>query len=360
MSDLNTSNIELLVVEDNPRYLAMIIEILQEDYGYQHLEVARSEGEAEAKIEQNQFHIIIADMRLENSDSGFTILEKVEQRNITSFVIILTANDTVADCRKAFKASAWDYISKNMRGNPIETLHNSIQSAIAYLNQRNANNDNIWITENISTLIDTYGNSSYIGVINKAVISHAKVEEDLINQLRNLKIPLSLPIIQKIGDSVAEIIERGEGGIVEFKSTLQWDIRQNQANTHLRFASLKTIAAFLNASGGTLLIGVKDEGTIFGLEKDYSLLGSRPNRDGFEQKLTSLINDRLGASFAHYITFQLDEIEEKDVCRVTVKPANEPCFMNDQGGKKFYARLGSTTRQLDVEEAYRYIRGHWE
>jgi len=41
----------------------------------------------------------------------------------------------------------------------------------------------------------------------------------------------------------------------------------------LETAVLKTIAAFLNsAEGGTLLIGVADDGTIHGIESDYATL----------------------------------------------------------------------------------------
>ena len=35
---------------------------------------------------------------------------------------------------------------------------------------------------------------------------------------------------------------------------------------------LKSIAAFSNGEGGTLLIGVNDEGEILGLENDYTIL----------------------------------------------------------------------------------------
>ena len=40
-------------------------------------------------------------------------------------------------------------------------------------------------------------------------------------------------------------------------------------NKKLEEVILKTVAAFANSQGGTLLIGVDDEGTILGLEQDY-------------------------------------------------------------------------------------------
>ena len=51
-------------------------------------------------------------MRLgEDSSGGFTIVEEIQQRNITSIVIILTANDSIKDCRKALRGGlCWDYM----------------------------------------------------------------------------------------------------------------------------------------------------------------------------------------------------------------------------------------------------------
>ena len=45
---------------------------------------------------------------------------------------------------------------------------------------------------------------------------------------------------------------------------------------------VKTLAGFLNAEGGTLLIGVDDAGAVIGLAGDYEALRKR-DRDGFEQ-----------------------------------------------------------------------------
>ena len=36
-----------------------------------------------------------------------------------------------------------------------------------------------------------------------------------------------------------------------------------------QLAILKTIAAFMNSEGGTLIVGVDDSGNILGVEKDY-------------------------------------------------------------------------------------------
>src|ERR1700736_4234749 len=69
--------------------------------------------------------------------------------------------------------------------------------------------------------------------------------------------------------NAAELIKRGESKTLEFKSTLRWNLkedrRDDKAITH---AVLKTIAAFLNTDGGDLLVGVADDGSIIGIERD--------------------------------------------------------------------------------------------
>src|SRR5262249_42766050 len=84
---------------------------------------------------------------------------------------------------------------------------------------------------------------------------------------------------------IADLVKLGESAVLEFKSTLQWDVVKKEVNKALRKSSLKTIAAFMNTEGGTLLIGVEDDGNILGLERDLSLLGS--SRDKFEQTLVN-------------------------------------------------------------------------
>ena len=70
---------------------------------------------------------------------------------------------------------------------------------------------------------------------------------------------------------ISELIVLGDSVTLEFKSTLQWDVIHDQMNNNLRHSSLKTISAFLNTEGGTLIIGVEDDGTIFGLDNDLKL-----------------------------------------------------------------------------------------
>lgn len=164
--------------------------------------------------------------------------------------------------------------------------------------------------------------------------------------------------INMTGRPIKEIISLGEGPTLEFKSTLQWDVIHNRPNKALRHSVLKTIAGFLNSQGGTLIIGVEDNGDLYGLERDLSLLGG--SRDKFLQLLSSLIMDHIGAGVIPLCHIRLEEVDGKLICVVEVDRADEPVYVKGEKGSEFYVRSGSTTRALDPAQTMAYINSHWE
>lgn len=156
---------------------------------------------------------------------------------------------------------------------------------------------------------------------------------------------------------IADLIALDESATLEFKSTLQWDVVQNQPNKHLRQSVIKTIAAFLNSEGGTLLIGVDDDKVISGLDQDLKLLGG--SLDRFGQLLNTLVADYVGPEYARFVKLHTEGVDGKQVCVVDVDKAPKPAFVKGPKGVEFYIRLGNTTRALDPEETVRYIDGSW-
>jgi len=359
VTNLKTSDVHILLVEDNPRFLQALKEELLEEYGYRHLYSARDTDEAKEKLSQRPFEIIIADMRLGGDvGGGFAVLDEVKTRNITSVVIIFTANDTVRDCRKAFKEDAWDYVPKNIH-DPIGSLDESIQTAITYFNRWGGKReDEAWIEKHMVDLLDDY-RGQYIAVLNNSVLASAATEEALNQELGERKLPLFLPVTRKIGTvrPIADLIKLGESATLEFKSALRWDVKQNKRNDGLQFSVLKTIVAFLNCDGGTLLIGVQDDGGIFGLERDISFVKGK-TLDGFEQTLMNLIHAHIGAEYIQLIQVRFEIIDGKDVCAVEVSKATQWACMKKKQSREFYIREGNGSRSLDVEEAINYVQIH--
>ncbi|WNB77562.1 AlbA family DNA-binding domain-containing protein [Methylomonas koyamae] len=156
------------------------------------------------------------------------------------------------------------------------------------------------------------------------------------------------------------IIRQGEGPLLEFKSTLRWDLQEQRVNRSLEGVVLKTLAGFFNSHvGGTLLIGVADNGEIVGLEQDFQTL-KKSDQDGFEQTLITAIAENLGADLCRFVHILFHRIDNKDVCRVIVSPALRPVFLNIANTPKFFVRTGGGTRDLNIQEALDYVAGRWK
>ncbi len=180
---------------------------------------------------------------------------------------------------------------------------------------------------------------------------HKKVTDDAVNALDFL---LLFDNKNKIS-VIEEIIKRGEDSTTEFKSTLRWDIRQGKKNPAIEHAVLKTICAFLNSEGGDLLIGIKDDGSIEGIESDRL-----DNNDRFLLHLWMLIKTCLGQEVVEWITSSLQKFGDKTVCRIKCKKGEKPTFVHQKGFEEaFYVRVGPSSSSLDISAALKYIEQHF-
>jgi hypothetical protein len=162
--------------------------------------------------------------------------------------------------------------------------------------------------------------------------------------------------------TTAELVAAGESMNVEFKSTARWSVRGSQVDKRMEHVILKTVAGFMNAEGGTLLIGVGDDGGVLGLEADYATLGSKGNRDGYELFLTQLFDTNLSGTAGTLVRVSFELVDGKDVARIAVAASARPVFARTAEGREpseFWARTGNSTRQLLGSDMVDYQRDHW-
>jgi ATP-dependent Lon protease len=69
--------------------------------------------------------------------------------------------------------------------------------------------------------------------------------------------------------STSELIAAGESKTVEFKQTARINTHTGQRDPVIEQMVIRSIAGFMNAEGGTVLIGVADNGDVHGIEPDY-------------------------------------------------------------------------------------------
>ncbi|MEK7990371.1 MAG: response regulator [Thiotrichaceae bacterium] len=374
MSSISQSSIRLLLIDDQPKVLSVWEKILTSQYNYQDITLAESAKKAIELLQQGHYEAIIADMRMEKDDSGFDILEFVTQQKINAVVIIVTANDSPKDCRRAFRTGAWDYISKN-NNDIFNELNQSIKDAMTYLNEWGNIKDEKWVKDNWETLLTDYSNQ-YIAVLNHSVIAHADNPENLDNELKAKRLPLFLPYITCVQTTsphhtpILELIQQQESCHLEFKKS--YTITENthqlsepefkQQQEKLKLEVMTTIAAFLNSGDGTLILGIEDEQhDIIGIDADLQQISKKKDQDGFQLHIIDIIKDRIGATFTELITFRWEIIEEKTIVAIDVKRAEKPVFFREKITKnkaenKIYIRSdGQTLPVTKPEEIYDFI-----
>jgi predicted RNA-binding protein with RPS1 domain len=114
-------------------------------------------------------------------------------------------------------------------------------------------------------------------------------------------------------------------------------------------SALKTLAAFANSEGGTLLIGVTDRKEIIGLNTDYQSLSKDKDkyRDKFGLFFDSKVKEYLGDGFSSLMTKKFIAFENRDILFINVKKSNQEVFLkiNEEGKAEeqlFIRNLSST------------------
>ena len=160
--------------------------------------------------------------------------------------------------------------------------------------------------------------------------------------------------------TLAELVANGESEELEFKSSLRWDYQKGGTNKTLETVVAKTVAAFANSDGGTLLVGISDDGTPRGLENDYASLSG--DKDKFERHLRGIISSQYGNTFAaSNIKVSFPVIDDVEICQTDVTRLKKPLWtvVRDKYGqtqKKFYIRSGNSSQELTGDDLTDYIR----
>ncbi|MBM4244797.1 MAG: MarR family transcriptional regulator [Deltaproteobacteria bacterium] len=139
---------------------------------------------------------------------------------------------------------------------------------------------------------------------------------------------------------LVEILKRPEGKTLEFKRDLSSPD-----------GALKTIVAFANTSGGTLLVGVED--------RTRHVRGV-PDALDLEERLASLVSDRISPRLVPEIEILPWRRSQVVALQVHPSPSRPHHLIREGSTTGVYVRVGSTNRRADAElidELRRYARG---
>jgi type I restriction enzyme R subunit len=142
----------------------------------------------------------------------------------------------------------------------------------------------------------------------------------------------------------------GETREVEYKQTARWNVREQRKDRTMEEVVVKTVAGMLNDHGGTLLIGVTDDGEPVGLEDDYAQV-KPSNADGFVNWLDTLFDNRFGHVGANRLTIRMGQVNGQDICRIDVPASSRPIWVkNPKGADTLYQRRNNSTRAIPADE----------
>jgi hypothetical protein len=159
-----------------------------------------------------------------------------------------------------------------------------------------------------------------------------------------------------------QLLTSDESATIEFKASFREPVDRNPADKrplkelrHLvEREAIETLAAFLNTDGGTLIIGVKDDGTITGIEADYPAVKTR-SRDGWRLTFDDLVTHQLGTEVMNFIDLQLEPWHDRTIAVIRCKPRKEPTWIGDE----LYVRRTASTEKLSTRHAIAWCRQRW-
>ena len=132
-----------------------------------------------------------------------------------------------------------------------------------------------------------------------------------------------------------ELVRNGENSVVEFK-------RDDVQNYDLA----KELVAFLNLAGGTVLLGVEDNGRISGT-----------TRDRLDEWVAELCRVKISPPIVPLLVWVRDAEPDRHVLAVTVTLGpDKPYARVHDGRSTYFIRVGSTSREASREEMQRMFQ----
>ncbi len=151
-----------------------------------------------------------------------------------------------------------------------------------------------------------------------------------------------------------QLIKNGEDLRLEFKSTLRWNLHADRKDPKIEHSVLKTIVAFLNTDGGTLLIGIDDNGELVGIKADQFL-----NEDKYLLHFSNLVSSKIGSQYCRKIKWSLVSYKTGKVLCVECTPSTKAVFLKSDNEEQFFIRTGPATVELTTSQVLDYAQDHF-
>ena len=149
--------------------------------------------------------------------------------------------------------------------------------------------------------------------------------------------------------------------VIIAKETKECEIKRKKGMNHMLFEDSNTefkevyvndvkkeVVAFANTEGGTIYIGISDDGEIVGLDQPDAVMIQAANS----------LKDAIKPDVMPFVKISEATFEEKKVVKIEVAPGtNKPYYLSDKGLKPsgVYVRKGSSSQPVSDEAIREFI-----
>tara|TARA_X000000368_G_scaffold417753_1_gene415058 strand:+ start:1927 stop:4059 length:2133 start_codon:yes stop_codon:yes gene_type:complete len=284
-----------------------------------------------ANVKESSVHILLSKICLKTLDNNYILKDWIS---------------------KYPKLEIKEKRNKIKKPNPPAYRKKQLEDLVTYLEKKEENKEYASkIIKDLEFLDEKYTSQSFYKLFeNENYFQKIMENKSLIVKLKG-----EIKVFED--QDVYEIINQGENSSCEFKETLRFCLKEQKKMDYVEEGVLKTIAAFLNTSGGDLFIGINDGKEIMGLDKDYQTFKEKDqNRDGFNKHLDNLIGKTFTNSIYPLLNIKIYEKDSLDFCRINVKPKlGDGIFVIFKGVEHFFIRRTGSTKSLTKKETIDYI-----
>lgn len=162
------------------------------------------------------------------------------------------------------------------------------------------------------------------------------------------------PSSQAESVDISALLAAGETETVEFKEKVLHVTEPGKSRPH---TLVREIAAFANARGGTVLVGVRDDGSINGIKAEIE--ATSKGHDGYQLSLYTRIKEDIGSAAASAVQMHFQPHGDAELCIIRVPSSSVPVYVKHDGQQFLFVRIGNQSIALDAKQAHEYSVKRW-
>ena len=185
------------------------------------------------------------------------------------------------------------------------------------------------------------------------------------------------PVSKATSETVSKFdvtIPKDEDTWNEFKSTFQYDLQEEtfRNNGNIVAADARrndrkklrddirkeisiTVSAFTNQDGGRLFVGVNDDSTVLGLDRD--LKEYQGSKDKFKLTIIDSLKTFLkNTAFIAKLKFEFVNADNKEYFIITVPKSTEPVYLHFSNIQEAYVRVQNSSQKFNTEEFLKHCK----